>query len=404
MSIVRALFAAALFLVASAPAAFADPQKLALIVTNKDYPASIGALENTHRDGERIAAALTALGFDVVHKRDLDKSAMLAAVADYVGRLDKAGPDAVGFFYYAGHGAANSKYGENYLLPIGSAIGADAQLPLLGVKLGEVIDAIGATPARSNFVVFDACRDVAISFATRSAERGLRRENQRKGMLVAFATDPGKTATDEGVYAEALAEEMQRPGVEAVQMFRAVRRRVLAATGERQFPWTAEGLVEDFYFKPSLLGAPGSANASLPKPGIRHDEPAPYSQEPQKTGLRLCNNTASRLGVALGYKDKDGWTSEGWWNVDSQSCELLIQGELRARFFYLYAFDYDKGGEWGGPIPMCTKDIEFTIKGSENCERRGFKKSGFFEVDTQKSEGWTVKLTDQEVSSSASRK
>jgi uncharacterized membrane protein len=111
--------------------------------------------------------------------------------------------------------------------------------------------------------------------------------------------------------------------------------------------------------------------------------------------LKLCNSTGSRIGVAIGYKDKDGWTSEGWWNVDSQSCALLIQDKLRARFYYVYAFDYDKGGEWGGQIPMCTNDVEFTIKGIGNCDGRGFKKSGFFEVDTQEQSDWTVKLTDQ---------
>jgi uncharacterized membrane protein len=111
--------------------------------------------------------------------------------------------------------------------------------------------------------------------------------------------------------------------------------------------------------------------------------------------LKLCNSTSSRIGVAIGYKDKDGWASEGWWNVDSQSCALLINDKLRARFYYVYAFDYDKGGEWGGPIPMCTNDVEFTIKGIDNCDGRGFKKSGFFEVDTQEQTDWTVKLTDQ---------
>lgn len=111
--------------------------------------------------------------------------------------------------------------------------------------------------------------------------------------------------------------------------------------------------------------------------------------------LKLCNGTTSRIGVAIGYKDKDGWASEGWWNVDSQSCALLIKDKLRARFYYFYAFDYDKGGEWGGSIPMCTNDVEFTIKGIENCEARGFKKGGFFEVDTQEQTDWTVKLTDQ---------
>ena len=36
---------------------------------------------------------------------------------------------------------------------------------------------------------------------------------------------------------------------------------------------------------------------------------------PAAADFRLCNNTSSRVGIALGYKDADGWTTEGWWNV-----------------------------------------------------------------------------------------
>src|SRR5688572_8248537 len=37
------------------------------------------------------------------------------------------------------------------------------------------------------------------------------------------------------------------------------------------------------------------------------------SLSPAKADLKLCNNTESRVGVALGYKDAQGWASEGWW-------------------------------------------------------------------------------------------
>jgi uncharacterized membrane protein len=110
--------------------------------------------------------------------------------------------------------------------------------------------------------------------------------------------------------------------------------------------------------------------------------------------LKLCNSTPSKIGIAIGYMDKDGWTSEGWWNADGQSCATLIQGALQARFYRIYVFDYDKGGEWSGPIQMCTADKEFTIHGMENCQGRGFKTSGFFEVDTQSKPDWTVNITD----------
>jgi uncharacterized membrane protein len=118
------------------------------------------------------------------------------------------------------------------------------------------------------------------------------------------------------------------------------------------------------------------------------------SSSPAAADFRLCNNTSSRVGIALGYKDAEGWTTEGWWNVSSRSCETLLRGTLVARFYYIYALDYDRGGEWSGQAFMCSRDKEFTIKGTENCLARGYDRTGFFEVDTGEQRAWTVQLTE----------
>ncbi|MFG1213833.1 DUF1036 domain-containing protein [Xanthobacter flavus] len=115
---------------------------------------------------------------------------------------------------------------------------------------------------------------------------------------------------------------------------------------------------------------------------------------PAAAEFRLCNRTQSRVGIALGYKDGDAWATEGWWNVSANSCETLLRGDLSARFYYLYAVDYDQGGEWAGKAFMCTREKEFTIKGAEDCLARGFDRTGFFEVDTQEQKSWTVQLTE----------
>lgn len=115
---------------------------------------------------------------------------------------------------------------------------------------------------------------------------------------------------------------------------------------------------------------------------------------PAAAEFRLCNRTQSRVGIALGYKDGEGWATEGWWNVAANSCETLLRGDLAARFYYLYAVDYDQGGEWAGKAYMCTREKEFTIKGAEDCLARGFDRTGFFEVDTQEQKSWTVQLTE----------
>ena len=118
------------------------------------------------------------------------------------------------------------------------------------------------------------------------------------------------------------------------------------------------------------------------------------SAGPAAADFRLCNNTSSRVGVAVGYKDGQGWTTEGWWNLPARSCETVLKGNLVARYYYVYAIDYDRGGEWMGQAYMCTRDKEFTIRGIGDCLARGYDRTGFFEVDTGEQRAWTVQLTE----------
>src|SRR6202044_3492235 len=118
------------------------------------------------------------------------------------------------------------------------------------------------------------------------------------------------------------------------------------------------------------------------------------SASPAAADFRLCNNTSSRIGLAVGYKDAQGWTTEGWWNLPARSCETVLKGNLVARYYYVYAIDYDRGGEWMGQAYMCTRDKEFTIRGIGDCLARGYDRTGFFEVDTGEQRAWTVQLTE----------
>jgi uncharacterized membrane protein len=116
---------------------------------------------------------------------------------------------------------------------------------------------------------------------------------------------------------------------------------------------------------------------------------------PSKADLRVCNKTTSRVGIAIGYKADHDWTTEGWWTVDSDSCATLLTGPLNGRYYYMYAVDYDQGGEWGGNSAfLCTQEKEFTIQGVNDCVARGYQKTGFYEVDTGNQESWTIQLTE----------
>ncbi|MEL6735480.1 MAG: DUF1036 domain-containing protein [Pseudomonadota bacterium] len=113
-----------------------------------------------------------------------------------------------------------------------------------------------------------------------------------------------------------------------------------------------------------------------------------------KADLRVCNDTKSMVGVAIGYKNKDDWVTEGWWRIAAEVCSSVIEGDLASRFFYVHAEKQDGSGRWRGPIFMCTSSKEFRIDGLKNCFSRGFEKSGFFEVDTGDQKSWQVRLTE----------
>ncbi|MGB7286261.1 MAG: DUF1036 domain-containing protein [Salaquimonas sp.] len=115
---------------------------------------------------------------------------------------------------------------------------------------------------------------------------------------------------------------------------------------------------------------------------------------PAKADFRVCNDTKSLVGVSLGYSIDGNWKTEGWWQVPGETCASILQGELNSRFYYIYAEDADRGGQWRGDIFMCTANKEFEIDGVDECFERGYQKTGFFEIDTDNRDSWMVRLTE----------
>jgi uncharacterized membrane protein len=117
---------------------------------------------------------------------------------------------------------------------------------------------------------------------------------------------------------------------------------------------------------------------------------------PVLADFRLCNRTSAQVSIAIGYKSDKTWRTEGWWNMPPNSCHTLLEGVLSSRYYYVYAVDETTRGEWGGKAFMCTQDRMFTIDGIEECVKRGYQRTGFFEIDTGDHRSWTVQLTEPE--------
>ncbi|HEY5864495.1 MAG TPA: caspase family protein, partial [Candidatus Tectomicrobia bacterium] len=79
--------------------------RFALLIGNQTYASAVGALKNPHQDIALIEQALRHVGFSVASKQDLSRVEILQSVEAFAKLLGNAG-DAVGFFYYSGHGVA----------------------------------------------------------------------------------------------------------------------------------------------------------------------------------------------------------------------------------------------------------------------------------------------------------
>src|SRR5215470_18998909 len=99
MRFLSAVLFASLILLIAAPAR--AEKRVALVIGNKEYKASIGPLVNPINDAHLVAEALKSVGFEVLKPvENATRSEMLRALYAFASSLRNAGPDAVGFLYY----------------------------------------------------------------------------------------------------------------------------------------------------------------------------------------------------------------------------------------------------------------------------------------------------------------
>jgi TPR repeat protein len=259
--------------------AHTQPQvgRIALLIGNQTYTKEIGRLANPHNDVALLERALKGLGFDVIVVRDAGLAQLHQAVNAYARRVRAAGTKALGFFYYSGHGAADA--GTNYLVPIDAKTTETGELWDQSLRLTEITRKLKSEAANAtHFVVFDACRNTLK--LTKAGSRGLVQSKgfvpivQETGMLIAYATAEGELASDVGAgagpYAKVLAEEIVKPGVEAVNMFRRVQVRIRSTIGQE--PWLGFNALGEVYLAGLKLPPPSAADVLAKKAAqAQHD-------------------------------------------------------------------------------------------------------------------------------------
>jgi hypothetical protein len=244
--------AVVVLLMALLPSHLRAEARIALLIGNEAYGNEIGRLANPHNDVALLEQALKGLGFEVVTVRDAGFGALNRAVNGYARHLQVAGPGTIGFFYYSGHGASDGN--TNYLIPVDVKTTETGELWDESLRLTEITRKLKAEAGNAtHFVVFDACRNTLK--VTQPGSRAVVQSKgfvpvaQQNGMLIAYATAEGELASDVGAdagpYAKVLAEEIVKPGIEAVAMFRIVQRRMRAAI--HQEPYLGFSALDNVY-------------------------------------------------------------------------------------------------------------------------------------------------------------
>ena len=245
------LLAFAAVLAASLSTAQPEPARLALLIGNQGYAPAVGPLRNPHNDVALVGAALTSIGFTVLAPvKEARRAQILTAIRQFRDRLKAAGPGAVGFVYYSGHGAAEADSATNYLIPIDAPEPGSPTFWDEALKLDDVLKLLGAANQAATFVVFDACRN-ELATSDKSTTKGFVPVAEQAGLFIAYATAAGRTASDKGAkggpYATALAREMVKTGLHHLDLFQNVKEAVSATTNGVQQPWERNGLARRVY-------------------------------------------------------------------------------------------------------------------------------------------------------------
>ena len=224
----------------------APEKRIALVVGNAAYAKS--PLATAANDAGLIAQTLQAAGFDVIGARDLDGDTLRKSFRDFINKAEASGPDTVAMVYLAGYGLQLA--GENYFVPVNSAINRDTDVPIEALRTGDYIRQLASLPLKAGIVVLDAARQQP--FVNGQIASGLALVEADPHMLIAFNAAPGTVAPAEqgpyGVYAQSLAEMIRTGGLPLPEVFNRVRLRVNEASKGAQVPWDSQKVDAAFTF------------------------------------------------------------------------------------------------------------------------------------------------------------
>jgi hypothetical protein len=189
------------------------------------------------------------------------------------------------------------------------------------------MEAAGST---INIVILDACRNNPFerSWSRAVNGTGLAFMNAPTGSLIAYATSPGRTASDgsgsNGLYTSALLANIKTPGINILQMFQKVRQSVASKSGKQQIPWESTSLTADFFFINDQMNVQTQTDLSsstlntISNSNSSRTESAVTWQRDEKNYYVYLN------GRDIAGRLRGSWSETNWLVYDSVSNNTLL--------------------------------------------------------------------------------
>jgi uncharacterized caspase-like protein len=218
-----------------------EEKRYALVIGNRTYT-FFPRLANPANDAQDMKAALERLGFETELVLDGTLEDMEGALGRFASSLENS-PDAIGFFYYAGHGVQFK--GAVYLLPVNARVWNETLLRNRAFRAQSLYDMLEQAGNRLNVLVFDACRDNPLVFPgaipLREGEApAFAVDVQPPWSIVVFASEPGAAAADgpdgNGLFTSALLKNLETDGLEIRDVFGRTSAELARISGNTQVP------------------------------------------------------------------------------------------------------------------------------------------------------------------------
>jgi hypothetical protein len=225
-------------------------KKVALLIGNANYPKA--PLKNPTNDAHALHAKFKELGFDSEEVLDANLKTMRHAIETFI---EKLGPGDVALFYYSGHGVEFD--GKNYLVPVDfdGRRASDAEDD--AYPANKLQNGMEQSGAQLRIIILDACRNNPFPASNRGlGGGGWKPQNAAaSGTYIAFGTAPGSTASDNegginGLFTTHLLRALDQHGLTLSDVFAEVRAGVESDSAKTQVPWSQDGTVGRFYFRP----------------------------------------------------------------------------------------------------------------------------------------------------------